>query len=148
MANYPQALAQDAVCQSHTGHMTGLWFLPTRPLRLNTNEWMNQSMQVLKVVLCELQRVNRLLFISSAVFSGTFAPLHSFTCTQFVCFSTEVYLVPRDPAVVFVIFFYLSVVFSFCVFFFFWKKKLFPLHYVGYFSVCISSNTLCSINSN
>jgi len=22
-------LAQDAVCQSHTGHMTGLWFLPS-----------------------------------------------------------------------------------------------------------------------
>ena len=41
MANYPQELAQDAVCQSHTGHMTGLWFLPTRPLRLNTNERMN-----------------------------------------------------------------------------------------------------------
>ena len=40
MANYPQELAQDAVCQSHTGHMIGLWFLPTRPLRLNTNEWM------------------------------------------------------------------------------------------------------------
>ena len=39
MANYPQVLAQDAVCQSHTGHMTGLWFLPARPLRLNTNEW-------------------------------------------------------------------------------------------------------------
>ena len=39
MANYPQDLAQDAVCQSHTGHMTGLWFLPDRPLRLNTNEW-------------------------------------------------------------------------------------------------------------
>ena len=38
MANYPQELAQDAVCQSHAGHMTGLWFLPTRPLRLNTNE--------------------------------------------------------------------------------------------------------------
>ena len=38
MANYPQELAQDAVCQSHTGHMTGLWFLPARPLRLNTNE--------------------------------------------------------------------------------------------------------------
>ena len=38
MGNYPQALAQDAVCQSHTGHMTGLWFLPTRPLRLNTND--------------------------------------------------------------------------------------------------------------
>ena len=38
MANYSQELAQDAVCQSHTGHMTGLWFLPARPLRLNTNE--------------------------------------------------------------------------------------------------------------
>ena len=38
MANYPQELAQDAVCQSRTGHMTGLWFLPARPLRLNTNE--------------------------------------------------------------------------------------------------------------
>jgi hypothetical protein len=37
MANYPQELAQDAVCQNHTGHMTVLWFLPTRPLRLNTN---------------------------------------------------------------------------------------------------------------
>ena len=39
MANYPQELAKDAVCQSHTGHMTELWFLPARPLRLNTNEW-------------------------------------------------------------------------------------------------------------
>ena len=38
MANYPQELAQVAVCQSHTGHMTGLWFLPVLPLRLNTNE--------------------------------------------------------------------------------------------------------------
>ena len=38
MANYPKELAHDAVCQSHTGHMTGLWFLPTRPLRMNTNE--------------------------------------------------------------------------------------------------------------
>jgi len=35
---YPQEHAQDAVCQSHTGPMTGLWFLPDRPLRLNTNE--------------------------------------------------------------------------------------------------------------
>ena len=38
MANYPQELAKDAVCQSHTGHMTGLWFLPTRPLRLYTDD--------------------------------------------------------------------------------------------------------------
>jgi len=29
MANYPKELAQDAVCQSHIGHMTGLWFLPS-----------------------------------------------------------------------------------------------------------------------
>ena len=27
MANYPQELAPDAVCQSNTGYMTGLWFL-------------------------------------------------------------------------------------------------------------------------
>ena len=38
MADYPQELAKDAVCQSHNGYMTELWFLPTRPLRLNTNE--------------------------------------------------------------------------------------------------------------
>ena len=42
MENYPQELAQDTVCQSHTVQMNGLWFLPTRPLRLNTNEWMNK----------------------------------------------------------------------------------------------------------
>jgi hypothetical protein len=41
MVNYPQELAQDAVCQSHTGHMTELWFLPARPLRLNTNEYIH-----------------------------------------------------------------------------------------------------------
>jgi len=29
MANYPQELVQDAGCQSHTGHMTRLWFLPS-----------------------------------------------------------------------------------------------------------------------
>ena len=29
MANYPEELAQDAVCQSHTGHMTGL--VPANP---------------------------------------------------------------------------------------------------------------------
>ena len=45
MANYPQERAKDVVCQSHTGHMTGLWFLPTRPLRLNTNERMNTDIE-------------------------------------------------------------------------------------------------------
>jgi len=38
MGNYPQELAQDALRQRHTGHMTGLWFLPARPLRLDTSE--------------------------------------------------------------------------------------------------------------
>ena len=42
MANYPQELDQDAVCQIHTGYIIGLWFLPTRLLRLNTNEWINE----------------------------------------------------------------------------------------------------------
>ena len=38
MANYTLELAQDAVCQIHTVHMTGRWFLPAQALRLNTNE--------------------------------------------------------------------------------------------------------------
>ena len=48
MANYPQELAQDAMRQSYTSHMTGLWLLPARPLRLSTNEWMT----CLKTVEC------------------------------------------------------------------------------------------------
>ena len=49
MAKYPQELAQDAVCQSHTGHMTGLWFLPARPLRLNTGgAYVGQTSRSLK----------------------------------------------------------------------------------------------------
>jgi hypothetical protein len=31
MATCPYELAQDAVCQSHTGRLTGLWFLLNRP---------------------------------------------------------------------------------------------------------------------
>jgi len=60
MANYPQALAQDAVCHSNTGHMTGLWFLPTRPLRLNTNDWMfplkTQQIQCVSFYRCPQHR--------------------------------------------------------------------------------------------
>ena len=41
MANYPQELAQDAVCQSHTGHMTGLWFLPSPAFKAEY-KWMNE----------------------------------------------------------------------------------------------------------
>jgi hypothetical protein len=33
-----KALAQDAACQSHTGRLTGLWFLLTPAQGLNTNE--------------------------------------------------------------------------------------------------------------
>ena len=29
MANYPQELTQNAVCQSDTGHMNVLWFRPS-----------------------------------------------------------------------------------------------------------------------
>ena len=37
MANYPKELAQDAAYQSHTGHLTGLWFLLKLALWLNTD---------------------------------------------------------------------------------------------------------------
>jgi len=30
MATYPQELAQDAACQSHTSRLNGLWFLLNR----------------------------------------------------------------------------------------------------------------------
>ena len=53
MANYPQELAQDAVCQSHIGHRTGLWFLPARPLRLNTNDEQDRhSTYTRKIEMC------------------------------------------------------------------------------------------------
>ena len=58
MANYPQEVAQNAVCQSHTGHMTGLWFLPARPLRLNTNELMNTKKKKERKVKVSLHLVN------------------------------------------------------------------------------------------
>ena len=32
--------------------MTGLWFLPARPLRLNTNEWMNEWMKYIYMCVC------------------------------------------------------------------------------------------------
>ena len=34
----PKNLPRMQCARSHTGHRTGLWFLPARPLRLNTNE--------------------------------------------------------------------------------------------------------------
>ena len=37
MANYPKELAQEAACQSHTGCLTGLWYLPKLAQGLNTN---------------------------------------------------------------------------------------------------------------
>jgi hypothetical protein len=37
MANYPYELAQDAAYQSHTGRLTGLWFLPKLAQGLNNN---------------------------------------------------------------------------------------------------------------
>jgi hypothetical protein len=37
MVNYPYELAQDAAYQSHTGRLTGLWFLPKLAQGPNTN---------------------------------------------------------------------------------------------------------------
>jgi hypothetical protein len=36
MANYPLELVQDAAYQSHTGRLTGFWFLPKLAQGLNT----------------------------------------------------------------------------------------------------------------
>jgi len=63
MANYPQEIARDAVCQSHTGHMIGLWFLPARPLRPNTNECIYIHIYIYKVFKIKDQlRVNNKRF--------------------------------------------------------------------------------------
>jgi len=51
MANYPQELAQDAAYQSHTGHLTGLWFLPKLTQGLNTNNNKNNNLVSFKTCL-------------------------------------------------------------------------------------------------
>ena len=84
MANYPQELAQDAVCQSHTVHMTGLWFLPARPLRLNTNEWKNEF------YLYELWSVRLLRFFSKDCWwcsTAKFQKRHPYFYPRHVCSS-------------------------------------------------------------
>jgi hypothetical protein len=43
MANYSKELAQDAAYQSHTGRLTGLWFLPKLVQELNTNNNNNNN---------------------------------------------------------------------------------------------------------
>jgi len=43
MANYPLELAQDAAYQSHTGRLTGLWFLPKLAQGLNNNNNNNNN---------------------------------------------------------------------------------------------------------
>jgi hypothetical protein len=37
MVNHPSEPAQDAAYQSHTGRLTGPWFMPKLDLGLNTN---------------------------------------------------------------------------------------------------------------
>jgi hypothetical protein len=64
-----------------------------------------------------------MLFIASAVFWGTFCPYIRSRVRRSL-FATEVYLVPRDPAVVFVIFIYL--LFLILCFYLY----TFPLHFV------------------
>jgi hypothetical protein len=43
MANYPKELVQDAAYRSHTGRLTGLWFLPKLAQGLNTNTNTNNN---------------------------------------------------------------------------------------------------------
>ena len=43
MTNYPYELAQDAAYQSHTGCLTGLWFLPKLAQGLNTTTTNNNN---------------------------------------------------------------------------------------------------------
>ena len=73
MANYPQDLAQYAVCQSHTGHMTELRFLPTQPLRLNTNEWMNHTF-ISAFVIQHAKRTRLVVFPSVTCPAVTYVP--------------------------------------------------------------------------
>jgi hypothetical protein len=42
-SNYPYDLAQDAAYQSHTGHLTGLWFLPKLAQGPNSNNNNNNN---------------------------------------------------------------------------------------------------------
>jgi hypothetical protein len=49
MANYPKALAQDAVYLSHTARLTGLWFLPKLVLGLNTNYDIIRQSEIKKI---------------------------------------------------------------------------------------------------
>jgi hypothetical protein len=44
MANYTYEHAQDPAYQSHTGRLTGLWFLPKLAQGLNTNNKNNFSL--------------------------------------------------------------------------------------------------------
>ena len=45
MATYPpQELAQHVVCQSHTGHVAGLWFLPIPAFKAGY-KWMKQAVR-------------------------------------------------------------------------------------------------------
>jgi hypothetical protein len=50
MANYPKNFAQDAAYQSHTGRLTGLWFLPKLAQGLNTTTTNNNNALELKAI--------------------------------------------------------------------------------------------------
>jgi hypothetical protein len=67
MANYLQELAQNAECQSHTGRLTRLWFLPKLAQGLNTNQSIIQlysSTYLPYIVLWSLCKVCVLLSIT------------------------------------------------------------------------------------
>jgi len=92
MANYPQELAQDAVCQSHTGHMTGLWFLPSPAFKAEY-EWMNVKLCLLsekKLILC-LQEESPLchVLLFSSIMNSCLLPAHTTSTLQRVTAVTE-----------------------------------------------------------
>jgi len=68
MANYPQELAQDALCQSHTGHMSGLWFLPSPAFKAEY-WWMNTNMRrvLVSAILLNFKLVDAVLCLWSLV---------------------------------------------------------------------------------
>ena len=76
MANYPQELAQDAVCQSRTGQMTGLWFLSARPVRLNSNECMNCKCMRVALVIQRAVRMRDVMLSSVAFHLYSIFPLY------------------------------------------------------------------------
>jgi hypothetical protein len=73
MANYPQELAQDAAYQSHTGLLTGLWFLPELAQGLNNNNNNNNNNNAILSLIFQLnahvQWNIRIVYLESQIYN-------------------------------------------------------------------------------